>query len=151
MSARRSSSMNWNWWPGNKIAPVWKRPFKKRSIVLRLNRPEWSVKWKLNSKMNLNYKSRLPNRTHNVTFKASRGVFILKTRHSLKRQWVKGICLTFTNVRRPRCCRHRRSKREELHFSRMQLKSMKREGWHSKRRSKYSKKRFSSLKNHFNR
>ena len=136
MWAKKSLSMSWNWWHGNKIVVVWKRLYKRKSIVLKLSRPEWNEKWKHSSKMNWNYKSRQLSKMHSVTSKVSREAFTSRIKHSQRRQWARDIYLTSTSVRRQRCLLRLRNKNVALLYNKMPLKNMRRGVWISRRRSR---------------
>ena len=91
LSVKKNLSMSLSWWLGNRIARVLKQQFKKQSTILKSTKLVWNVKWKPNSKNHWSNSKLKQNKMPKEIFKRLREIFIMKTKSSLRRLWVRDI------------------------------------------------------------
>lgn len=140
-SVKKSWNMNWSWWLGSKIARVWRKLFKRRSIRSRLSRLVWNNRCR-NSMLSLsNNLSNRPSKMLKETFKKLREIFILKTRNLLRRLWVRDILSTTIKEKNNSSTETKKSSKEISLSSKVLLTNMNKEVLLSKRRLRFSRKR----------
>jgi len=100
MWANKNLSMNLNWWPGSRIAPVLRRPSRRRGIELKLNKQGWRDRKKLSLSPSYNISSSKQNKMHKGIFKRSREASTTRTKNWLRRQCLKDTPLTTTREKR---------------------------------------------------